>query len=118
MINVLQNHSVEQAQSIANSRLSISDRAAKFAVEQVGKYGRPVNDVALQLGSNWHTVNDAVMYYGTQLINDKNRYQKVEAVKLDETLFEKIGEFNKQHYSTQISDVKKGQLLDIVPGRS
>jgi hypothetical protein len=58
------------------------------------------------------------MYYGTQLINDKNRYQKVEAVKLDETLFEKIGEFNKQHYSTQISDVKKGQLLDIVPGRS
>ena len=108
---------IEDEPKIANSRLSISDRAARYATEQVGRYGRSVSEVANTLGCSWHTVNDAVITYGEALINDPSRYTLVEAIGLDETLFVKEGEYHKQHYSTQITDVKNGQLLDIVPGR-
>ena len=39
------------------------------------------------------------------------------AVGLDETLFARDGPFRRQLWSTQIVDVRRGQLLDVVPGR-
>jgi hypothetical protein len=36
---------------------------------------------------------------------------------LDETLFARVGKFRTQLWSTQIVDVRRGQLLDVVPGR-
>ena len=41
-----------------------------------------------------------------------------EALGLDEVLFARIGSFHRQEFSTQIVDVRAGQLLDVVPGRS
>ena len=38
--------------------------------EQVGRNGRTVNDVALELGCDWHTINDTVIAYGTVLVDD------------------------------------------------
>ncbi len=56
--------------------------------------------------------------YGTALVDDDpDRYATVNALGLDETLFVKLGPRHRQHFSTSIVDVERGQLLDIVDSR-
>ena len=107
----------EQDPHIASSRCAMTTRAARWATIQVGRHGRTVNEVADDLGCDWHTVMDAVVVYGAPLIDDPHRFGAVAAVGLDETLFARVGPFRRQLWSTQIVDVAAGQLLDIVPGR-
>jgi hypothetical protein len=75
-------------------------------------------DVARELGCGWHTVMDAVVAIGEQLIDHPDRIGEVTALGLDETLFARIGQFRTQSWSTQIVDVRRGQLLDVVEGRT
>ncbi|MGH9078360.1 MAG: ISL3 family transposase [Acidimicrobiales bacterium] len=103
---------------IGAPRLAMTDRAGRWVTEQVGRYARSVNEVAVELGCDWHTVNDTVIAYGTALIDDPERIGTVAAVGLDEVLFVRIGELHRQHFSTSIVDVTAGQLLDVVAGRS
>jgi transposase len=76
-----------------------------------------VSEVAADLGCDWHTVMDAVIVYGQPLIDDPARFGEVCAIGLDETLFARDGPFRRQRWSTQIVDVSRGQLLDVVAGR-
>jgi len=104
---------------IAAPRLSVTDRAGRWATVQVGGNGRAVSDVAGELGANWHAINDAVMSYGTALLDaDTNRVGAVEALGVDEVLFARLGRWRTQAWSTSIVDVARGQLLDVVEGRS
>jgi hypothetical protein len=108
-------------QRIAGSRLQMTDRAGRWVTCQVGGLGRTVAEVARELGCDWHTVNDAVISYGTVLVEDPERIGPVDALGLDETLFCRRGEWRKQSWSTSIVDVSHhsgGQLLDVVEGRS
>jgi transposase len=107
----------EQDPEIASSRCAMTTRAARWATAQVGRHGRTVAEVAADLGCDWHTVMDAVVVYGTPLIEDPHRFGAVDAVGLDETLFAREGPFRRQRWSTQIVDVGRGQLLDVVAGR-
>ena len=102
---------------IAADRAAITDRAGRSATFQVGRHGRSVSEVATDLGCDWHTVMDAVVHYGTPLIDDPNRIGSVTAVGLDEVLFCRSGPFKHRAWSTQVVDVARGQLLDVVPGR-
>jgi hypothetical protein len=73
---------------------------------------------AVELGCDWHTINDTVAY-GTALIDDDpNRIGTVTALGLDETLFTHEGRWRRQLWSASIVDVRAGRLLDIVPGRN
>src|SRR3984957_10338304 len=83
-----------------------------------GRHARTVNEIAIELGCDWHTINDTVVAYGTALVEHKDRFGTVEALGLDEVLFARIGAWHRQEFSTQIIDVNAGQLLDVVPGRS
>jgi transposase len=104
---------------IGAPRQAMSDRAGRWVTEQVGRYARSVNEVATELGCDWHTVNDTVIAYGTALVDDDaERFGTVEALGLDEVLMVRIGPLRRQEFSTQIVDVDRGQLLDVVPGRS
>jgi transposase len=107
---------------IALSRQVMTDRAGRWATVQVGMLGRTVNEVAKELGCDWHTVNDTVMSFGAALIDDPDRIAEfVDALGLDETLFVRRGERHRQEFVTSIVDVSPGrpaQLLDVVPGRS
>jgi len=104
---------------IAWPRMAMTDRAGRWATEQVGRHARSVNEIAIELGCDWHTINDTVLAYGTALVDDDpDRFGVVEALGLDEVLFARLGPFHRQHFSTQIVDVKVGQLLDVVRGRS
>jgi transposase len=72
---------------IAPARGAMTDRAGRWCTEQVGRLGRTVAEVARELGCDWHTVNDAVIGYGTPLVEDPTRIGEVVALGLDETLF-------------------------------
>jgi transposase len=86
---------------------------------QVGRWARSVNEVADELACAWYTVNDTVVSYGEALLEaDDDRIGEVTALGLDEVLMVRVGPFHRQHFSTQIVDVRAGKLLDIVPGRS
>jgi hypothetical protein len=63
-------------------------------------------------------VNDAVIAYGTPLVEDPARVGAVTAVGLDEVLFARPGPWRTQAWSTTIADVAAGRLLDIIQGRS
>lgn len=55
---------------IAPARAAITDRAGRWATVQEGW---AVADVAREPGCDWHTIMDAVMAYGTPLIDDPAR---------------------------------------------
>ncbi len=103
---------------IAAPRLAMTDRAGRWVTEQVGRRGRTVNEIAVELSCDWHTINDAVIAYGTPLVDDPARIGEVEALGLDETLFARIGPWRTQAWSTSVVDVRRGQLLDVIGGRS
>ena len=105
--------------AIAASRLSVTDRAGRWATVQVGRSGRAVSDVADELGADWHAINDAVIAYGQALLDaDDARVGLVEALGVDEVLFARLGPWRTQMWSTSIVDVANGQLLDVIEGRS
>ena len=108
----------EDVPAIAASRLVMTDRAGRWVTEQVGRHGRTVNEVALELGCAWHTINDTMIAYGEALVDDPDRIGAPTARGLDETLFVRVGLRRRQAWSTSIVDVRAGRLLDVVPGRS
>jgi transposase len=108
----------ETAPDIAAPRQVMTTRAGRWATVQVGRSGRTVNEVAAELGCDWHTVNDTVRAWGDALLSaDTDRISTTEAVGLDETLFNRAGRFRTQQWCTSITDICGGRLLDVVPGR-
>lgn len=107
----------EVDERIAGSRLKLTDRAARWATCEVGRYGRTVNEVAGALGCDWHTVNNAVIAFGELLVDHPHRFGAVSSLGLDEHLFVRSGERRVQYFVTALVDVERGQLLDLVPDR-
>jgi len=95
----------------------MTTRAGKWACAQVGRCGRTVAEVANELGCDWHTINDAVLAYGQQLVDHPDRIGDVTALGLDEVLFARRGKWRARQWSTSIVDVSTGRLLDVVDGR-
>jgi transposase len=97
----------------------MTDRAGRWVTFQVGRNGRSVAEVARELGCDWHTINDAVIAYGTPLVEDPDRIGTVTALGLDETLFCRRGRWRAQEWCTSIVDVTRpSQLLDLVEDRT
>ena len=97
----------------------ITDRAGRWVSSQVGRLGRPVSEVARELGCDWHTVNAAVIAYGAPLV-ERRTDRRSHRLGLDETLFCRRGRRRTQPWCTSIVDVSAGgvaQLLDVVAGR-
>ena len=108
----------EQDPEIAPPREKLTTRAGRWATRQAGR-ARPVDEVASELGCSWHPVNASVRRWGCALLDaDTARISDVEALGLDETLMGRRGRFRDRSWSTSIVDVGRGQLLDIVPGRT
>jgi transposase len=63
---------------IGAPRQAMTDRAGRWVTEQVGRYARSVNEVAIEIGCGWHTINDTVIAYGTALVDDPNRFGTVD----------------------------------------
>ena len=102
----------EDAPSIAAARLVMTDRAGRWVTFQIGRHARSINELADELDCDWHTISDAVIAYGTALVDDDlERIGEVTAVGLDEVLFCRLGPWHRQEWSTQIVDVRRGQHI-------
>jgi transposase len=100
-------------------RLLVTDRAGRWLTPQIGENARSVQEIASELGCDWHSVNDTLLRYGEALIDvDRTRFGVLEALGLDEVLFVREGPYRRLSFSTSLVDVRNGQLLDVVPGRS
>src|SRR3546814_12233345 len=92
--------------------MALTDRAGRWVVKQVGDLGRTVNEIAVELGCDWHTVNDAVLAYGEALLAAHTEpVGAVEAPGLDETLFNRTREWPVTPWSTSVIHVAR-------PGRT
>lgn len=70
---------------IAAPCAALTDRVARWVMAQVRRLGRSVNQLAFELGCDWHTVNDAVVSYGEALLETGvERVGAVDALGLDE----------------------------------
>lgn len=104
-------------------RAALTDRAGRWATIQVGRVGRSVNKVAVDLGCDWHTVNDAVVAYGEALLAaDTKRVGYVDALGLDETLFFRKGPRRHKQWATSVVDVggpgQPSHLVEVIEGRT
>ena len=108
----------EQDLEIASPRERLTSRAGRWVTRQAGR-GRPFNEVASELGCSWHPVNASVQRWGEALLQaDVERIGDTVALGLDEHLMWRRGKFRDKAWGTGIVDVGRGQLLDIVPGRT
>jgi transposase len=109
----------ENHEPIAVPRASMTSRAARWATVEVGRFGRPVSDIATVLGCNWHAVDATVARWGQALLDaDVDRVTGTDAVGLDEILQARTGRFRTKGWATSIVDVRSGKLLDLVKGRT
>ena len=108
----------DQDPEIAPPREKLTARAGRWATRQAGR-ARPVGGVAAALGCSRRPVNASVRRWGSALVDaDTARISDVAALGLDETLMGRRGRFKDKAWSTSIVDVGRGQLLDIVAGRT
>ena len=108
----------EQDPAIAPPRERLTTRAGRWATRQAGR-GRPLKEVASELGCSWHPVNMSVSRWGEALLAaDTARIGDTRALGLDEHLMWRRGRFRTKAWATSIVDVGRGQLLDVVRGRT
>ena len=104
--------------AIAPPRERLTTRAGRWATRQAGR-GRPLGDIAGELGCSWHPVNASVRRWGEALLDaDVERIAQTEALGPDKHLMWRRGRFKTKAWATGIVDVGRGQLLDIAPGRT
>ncbi len=90
----------------------------RWATEQVGRRGRTAAEAAKYLGCAWDTIDRAANRWGEALLAaDTDRVGAVDALGLDETLFQHRGKRRTRMWMTSAVDVRKGQLIDIFPGK-
>ena len=108
----------EQHCEIASRREGLTARAGRWVTAQAG-LGRPLTDLAGELGCCWHVVNSSVQRWGRALLEaDTQRLDGTEASGLDETLTARRGRFKTKVWSTSVVDTGRGALWDIVAGRT
>jgi transposase len=99
-------------------RSSWTERARKQACRWVGRDGHSVAAVARDLGLGWATVMAAVVDHGSELIEREDRINDVHAMGVDETAFLRASPTRSTLFATGIVDLRRGQLIDIIDGRS
>lgn len=107
----------------APPRAALSDRAAPVGDGTGRPAGRSVNEVAVELACDWHTVNDAVVAYGEALLDaNVERIGAIDALGLDETLYFRKGPRHFKQWCTSVVDAgglgRTGRLIEVVEGRT
>jgi hypothetical protein len=103
---------------IAAPRCAMTRRAGLWATEQVGRLARPVSQVAAELGVAWHTVMEAVVVYGTPLVEDPDRIGQVTAVRVNETKWLAAQATEPTRWVSAVVDVERPTVIDMLEGRN
>jgi transposase len=97
---------------------SLTTRAAREVCRLVGEEARSVASVARRFGIGWHTAWGAVVRHGRPLVEDPRRLHGVRALGVDEHKMLAAGPDHHTIYATQLVDIDRHVLLDVVKNRS
>jgi transposase len=97
---------------------ALTMRAAREICRQVGQEGSSVAAVARSFGVGWHCAWAAVERHGRPLVEDPRRLHGVRALGVDEHKMLAAGPRHHTIYCTQLVDIDRHRLLDVVKDRS
>lgn len=107
----------EDRADIAPSRAAMTARAGQWATREIGAEVHTVTYAADQLGVGWHTVMDAVAYWGHALVEDPDRAPRSEAVGVDETKHLAAKGREPTRWISAICDIARRAVIDVIRGR-
>lgn len=107
----------EQLNSI-EARASMTERARARLADMVNIDGMSIAAAAAAFGVGWATANAAVAKFTDPVISDPARLEGVSALGVDEKRFLNATADHRTIYTTQIVDLDRHLLLDVIEGRS
>ena len=107
----------EHVDAIA-SRASLSERARCRLAERVNVDGASIAAAGVEFGVGWHTAHQAVIDYTDPVIADPVRLDGVRGIGVDEKRFLNATAQHRTIFTTQIVDLDRHCLLDVIEGRS
>jgi transposase len=107
----------ESVEAIA-PRASLTERARERVAAMVNVEGFSIAAAAAEFGLGWHTANAAVADYTDPAVDDPDRLEGVRGIGVDEKRFLNATATHRTVFTTQIVDLDRHRLLDVVPGRS
>ncbi len=107
----------EHVDAIA-SRASLTERARRRVAEMVNVEGDSIAATALAFGVGWHTAHNAVIDYTDPHVDDPARLDGVRGIGVDEKRFLNANATHRTVFTTQIVDLDRHVLLDVIEGRS
>ncbi len=107
----------EHVEAIA-ARASLTERARSRLAAMVNLEGFSIAAAAAEFGVGWHTANAAVADYTDPAIDDPDRLEGVRGIGVDEKRFLNATVTHRTVFTTQIVDLDRHRLLDVVEGRS
>ena len=99
-------------------RASLTARARARLAELVNVSGDSIAAAAAAFGVGWHTAHQAVIEHTDPAIDDVDRLEGVTAIGVDEKRFLNATPEHRTVFTTQIVDLDRHRLLDVVEGRS
>ena len=107
----------EQVDQIA-PRASLTRRARCRLAEMVNIDGCSIAAAAVEFGIGWHTANVAVAEHTDPAVDDPARLDGVIGIGVDEKRFLNATATHHTVFTTQIVDLDRHRLLDVIEGRS
>ena len=107
----------ERLEGIA-SRAVLTERARRRIAEMVNCDGDSIAAAAAAFGVGWHCANQAVAEFTDPHVADPGRLEGVEAIGVDEKRFLNATPTSRTRYTTQIVDLDRHRVLDVLEGRS
>ena len=107
----------EHVEAIAR-RASLTERARVRLADMVNIDGFSIAAAAVEFGVGWHTANTAVAEHTDPAIGDPARLDGVRGIGVDEKRFLNATATHRTVYTTQIVDLDRHRLLDVIEGRS
>ena len=99
-------------------RAVLTERARRRIAEMVNVDGDSIAAAAAEFGVGWHTANQAVAQFTDPHVDDPERLEGVEAIGVDEKRFLNATPTARTRFTTQIVDLDRGLVLDVIEGRS
>ena len=99
-------------------RASLTERARARLAEMVNVDEFSIAAAAAEFGVGWHTANTAVADYTDPHVNDPARLEGVRGIGVDQKRFLNATATRRTVFTTQIVDLDRHRLLDVVEGRS
>lgn len=99
-------------------RAVLTERARRRIAEMVNVDGDSIASAAATFGVGWHCANQAVAQFTDPHVDDPSRLEGVSAIGVDEKRFLNATPTSRTRFTTQIVDLDRHLVLDVIEGRS